>query len=254
MLEIEIIPVLESNYIYLVHDSVTRKTIVFDPAEAKPVLDCLAKKGWRLSYIFNTHHHWDHVGGNIELKRKTNCIIYGFDAGRIPGLDIQLVDGQVIPLSGDHPVKVLHLPGHTAGDLIYFFEKDKIAFVGDVLFAMGCGRLFEGTPSQMHASLKRLVHELPSETKIYSAHEYAESDARFALTVEAANMNLENRFRHVVHNTLDKIPNQPALLSVELETNPFLRTDSAEIRESLGMHSSSEEEVFADLRKRKDDF
>ena len=167
MLDIVQIPVLTDNYIYLLHDSVSGETAVVDPALAKPVLDLLESKDWQLTYILNTHHHWDHVGGNLELKQKTGCkIIAAYaDSERIPGIDRGVFEHDVISL-GEHQAIVIETSGHTIGHIVYYFAKDEALFCGDTLFAMGCGRLFEGTAEQMWTSLQKLK-VLPPSIRVY---------------------------------------------------------------------------------------
>ena len=178
MLTIIQIPVLTDNYIYLIHEPVSGETAVIDPALAQPVLDVLDKKGWRLAYVFNTHHHWDHVGGNLELKQSRFKIIAAqLDRGRIPGIDIGVSEDDVISL-GRHQALVISTPGHTSGHIVYHFAEDGALFCGDTLFVMGCGRLFEGTPEQMWNSLQKL-QALPPSTRIYCTHEYTQANGRF---------------------------------------------------------------------------
>jgi hydroxyacylglutathione hydrolase len=176
MLDIIQIPVLTDNYIYLLHDPVSEETGVIDPALAQTVLDVLDKNSWRLTYILNTHHHWDHVGGNLELKQKTGCKIIAAqsDRDRIPGIDICVSDDNVISL-GQRQARVISTPGHTSGHIVYHFAEDGMLFCGDTLFVMGCGRLFEGTPEQMWNSLQKLK-ALPPSTRIYCTHEYSQTN------------------------------------------------------------------------------
>jgi len=190
MIEIKQIPVLRDNYIYLVHLADSGHTVAVDPAEARPVLSALAESGWSLTHIFNTHHHADHVGGNLELKRSTGCEIVGSckDSPRIPGLDRRVSHGECITL-GHREVQVMEVSGHTCGHLAYWLAEASALFVGDTLFSLGCGRLFEGTADQMWQSLTR-IRALPANTRIYCAHEYTEANARFALTVEPGNRDL----------------------------------------------------------------
>ena len=255
MLEVIQIPVLEDNYIYLAHEPSEQKTAVIDPALAEPVLRELHNRGWHLDYIFNTHHHWDHVDGNLELKAKTGCTIIGPkpDFTRIPGIDLQVDEGDTVRL-GAATAKVIFTPGHTRGHIVYWFEDAKALFVGDTLFAMGCGRLFEGTPAQMWSSLSRLKN-LPGETKFYCAHEYTETNARFALSVDPGNPELLERFEQVTQQRRQGVPTVPATLALELQTNPFLRPTAAGILQSLGLPANtSPEQAFAEVRRRKDQF
>lgn len=254
MLEVVLIPVLSDNYLWLVHEPESGCTAAVDPAVAEPVLAMLKKKGWRLTHILNTHHHYDHVGANLELKAATGCAIagYGPDAARIPGIDIMLYDGDAITL-GQAEFKVLFMPGHTKGHIAYWYEKERWLFCGDTLFSLGCGRLFEGTAEEMYGSLER-IRALPEESRIACAHEYTESNARFALTLEPQNEALQQRVQEVKALRAQAIPTLPTTVGLEKKTNPFLRTESVEIRQNLGMVKALPVEVFAEIRRRKDVF
>ena len=254
MLTIIQIPVLTDNYIYLIHDPVSAETAVIDPALAQPVLDVLDKKGWRLTYILNTHHHWDHVGGNLELKQKTGCKIIAAqsDRDRIPGIDIGVSEDDVISL-GSHTARVISTPGHTSGHIVYYFAEDGALFCGDTLFVMGCGRLFEGTPEQMWNSLQKLK-ALPPSTRIYCTHEYTQTNGRFALSVEPDNPQLQQKMLEVQQLRAENKPTVPSTIEQERATNPFFRADSISIQKTLGMERQSPVSVFTELRKRKDSF
>lgn len=254
MIEIQQIPVLADNYVYLVHEPEEGATAVVDPAVARPVLDSLEERGWRLTHVLNTHHHWDHVGGNRELKAATTCTIIGgdLDRRRIPGIDLALKDGEVLHL-GAATVRVLEIPGHTLGHIAYWFPEEAVLFCGDTLFALGCGRLFEGSPEVMWRSLDRL-RWLPGETRVYCAHEYTLGNARFALTVEPDNQALQKRCRQVEADRREGRFTVPSLLEEERATNPFLRPESPEIHYRLGLEDAPAEAVFAELRRRKDGF
>jgi len=253
-LKIEIVPALKDNYIYLLHDADSGNTAVIDPSVPEPVIKVLEERGWRLTHIFNNHHHWDHTGGNLVLKKKTGCSVTGFagDAARIDGIDHQVKDGDVIKWSG-FDIKIMHIPGHTTGAIAYYFKKQGAVFVGDTLFTMGCGRLFEGSPEMMFKSLSRIA-KLPKKTQIFSGHEYAEGGARFALMMEPENKALQQRFKEVVHWLDLGEFIQPTTVKEELETNPFLRVRSKEIRKNLNMKKASDVEVFAEIRKIKDSY
>ena len=227
-LEVFQLPVLQDNYIYILRDENTQKTAVVDPALSEPVNLFLEEKNWELDFIFNTHHHWDHTDGNIKLKKKWNCPIFGFikDAHRIPGIDIHLQEGEEFTF-GKFPCHILFLPGHTLGHIAYWFFKEKKLFIGDTLFAMGCGRLFEGSPQQMWASLNQ-IKPLPPETEIFCAHEYTEKNGHFALNVDPQNQSLKNRMKKVITNRKKNKPTVPFFLSEELNTNPFLRANTLE--------------------------
>ena len=254
MLTILQIPVLTDNYIYLIHDPVSKETVVIDPALASPVLEILDKKGWKLTYILNTHHHWDHVGGNLELKQKTGCKIIAArsDSGRIPGIDVGVSDGDVISL-GLHTAKIIATPGHTSGHIVFYFAKDGALFCGDTLFVMGCGRLFEGTPEQMYDSLQKL-QALPPATRIYCTHEYSQANGRFALSIEPDNKLLQQKMLDVQRLRAENLPTVPSTIVEEIATNPFFRTDSLSLQKTLGLEHQSPVQVFTELRKRKDTF
>ena len=246
-LEIKQIPVLNDNYVYLAHCPETDATAVVDPAVAGPVLDTLDKTGWKLTHILNTHHHNDHTGGNLELKNATGCTIVGprADKERIPGIDVEVGDGDVYKM-GNAEAKVFDVPGHTRGHI------EHLRF-GDTLFVMGCGRLFEGTPAQMVNSLSKF-DALPGETKVYCAHEYTQSNGRFALTVEPHNDDLINLMKDVDAKREKGIPTVPSTLAQERKTNPFLRPASDDIQATLGMQGADIVDVFAEVRRRKDSF
>ncbi len=254
MLIIRQLSVLNDNYIYLVHDPVSGETAAIDPAVAQPVLDVLDKNKWKLTAILNTHHHGDHVGGNLELKQKTGCTITAAlsDQHRIPGFDRGVVDGDEITL-GQHKIQVISTPGHTSGHVVYHFIDDCALFCGDTLFVMGCGRLFEGTAEQMWLSLQKLK-ALPVATQIYCAHEYTQTNGRFALTVEPGNRQLQQRMEVINQLREKQLPTVPTTLEQELATNPFFREDSVVLQENLGMANSKPVEIFAKIRSLKDNF
>jgi len=253
-LQIYMFPCLQDNYCYLIRDAETGMTGVVDTPEVAAIERALSATGWTLNYILNTHHHWDHAGGNLELKEKTGCTIVGptADASRIPGIDIAVGEGDEFEL-GSRKARIYDTPGHTRGHIVYHFEEDNEAFVGDTLFSMGCGRLFEGTPDQMWNSLQK-IRRWPGETKIYCAHEYTQSNARFALTVEPGNEVLIDRARQVDALREIDLPTIPTTVQLETETNPFLRPDSPNIQATLAMPEASVVDVFAETRRRKDNF
>ena len=253
-LEIHMFPCLADNYGYLVHDPQTRVTAAIDTPDAAAILRELDAKGWRLTHILNTHHHGDHAGGNLELKARTGCTIVGprADAARIPGIDVAVGEGDEIAL-GSRRVRVFDTPGHTRGHIVYWLPDDGAAFVGDTLFAMGCGRLFEGTPAQMWSSLNKIVR-WPPETRLYCAHEYTEANARFALTVEPDNAALARRAAEVARVRAAGRPTVPTTLGAELETNPFLRAASRDLQRTIGLTGADEVAVFARTRALKDAF
>jgi len=253
-LDVHMFPCLEDNYGFLVHDPASGFTACIDTPEVQPILQALEEKGWQLTHILNTHHHFDHAGGNLELKEKTDCIVVGArkDADRIPGIDIQMGDGDDY-LFGKHRMLILETPGHTRAHVSYYFPEAGIAFVGDTLFALGCGRLFEGTPEMMWESLQKLL-ALPDETLVYCAHEYTAANASFAVTVDPDNSDLRARHREIKRLRERGQPTVPSTIGLERRTNPFLRPDSAGLREAVGLASASDEEVFAEVRRRKDRF
>jgi len=253
-LEIHQIPVLNDNYLYLFKDPDTNNVGIVDPAVADPVLEKLDALGWTLTHIINTHHHMDHTGANLELKSKTGCVIVGAkcDANRIPGIEILLEDGDSFEF-GSQTAKIFEVPGHTIGHIAYWFEESAALFCGDTLFALGCGRLFEGSPAQMWDSLKRF-RDLPDQTQIYCAHEYTEANARFAITVEPQNKALELRFADILEKRANNIPTVPSTIAEEKATNPFMRPDSADLQSTLGMIGADLVGVFTETRRRKDSF
>jgi hydroxyacylglutathione hydrolase len=227
-LEIIRIPVLSDNYVWLVHDPVSRETMVVDPAVAQPVLDTAGDRGWTITAIWNTHWHPDHTGGNVDIKAATGCTIIGpaAEAERIPTLDVMIRGGDDV-LLGDCVARVMDVPAHTAGHIAYHFAAERAAFVGDTLFAMGCGRLFEGTAEQMFANMQALA-ALPDETMVYCAHEYTQSNGRYALVAEPDNMALKSRMASVDAMRQRGEPTVPTTIGLERETNPFMRAVSAE--------------------------
>ncbi|MBL4906098.1 MAG: hydroxyacylglutathione hydrolase [Sneathiella sp.] len=253
-LEIHQIPVLNDNYLYLFKDPQSNNVGIVDPAVSGPVLDKLNELNWTLTHIINTHHHMDHTGANLELKEKTGCVIVGSkeDAARIPGIDIQLVEGDIFEF-GTQSAKIFDVSGHTVGHIAYWFEESDALFCGDTLFALGCGRLFEGSPAQMWTSLGKFL-KLPDETKIYCAHEYTEANAHFAVTVEPQNKALKLRFDDILKKRAANIPTVPSTIGEEKATNPFLRPDSPDLQSTLGMQGADLVSVFAETRRRKDSF
>lgn len=254
MLKIIQIPVLTDNYIYLLHDTTSGSTAVVDPALSQPVLDELKHQGWRLDWILNTHHHSDHVGGNLELKAKTGCqvIAANADKDRIPGFDKGVDDGDVIKI-GQYAAKVLATPGHTSGHIVYYFADAAALFCGDTVFGMGCGRLFEGSAEQMWQSLQK-IKTLPSNTRIYCAHEYTQANGRFALTVEPENQALQQRMIEVNQLRIENRSTVPSILQQELDTNPFLREDSLALQRQINREGGTLVSVFAEVRRLKDHF
>jgi hydroxyacylglutathione hydrolase len=253
-IDVEQIPVLSDNYVYLVRDRATGKTAVVDPAVSEPVQQRLSALGWTLTHILNTHHHGDHVGGNLALKAATGCVIVGpkADRDRIPGIDVALGDGERFRL-GEAEAKVFDVPGHTRGHVAYWFEESEALFCGDTLFACGCGRMFEGSPAQMWASLSKLK-ALPDATRVYCAHEYTQSNIRFALSVDPGNRALQERGRRVDALRAQSRPTVPSTIAEERSTNPFLRADDPALAAQVGQAGSDAVAVFAATRKAKDVF
>ncbi len=225
-LEIVRIPVLSDNYVWLVHEPESGETMVVDPSVAEPVLDEAQARGWTITQIWNTHWHPDHTGGNAAIKEATGCTITGpaAEAERIPTLDRKVAEGNSVSL-GKVNAQVLDVPAHTAGHIAFHFPTEQVAFVGDTLFAMGCGRLFEGTAEQMYSNMRKL-EALGDETRIYCAHEYTQSNGRFALTVEPDNSALVSRMEKVNAMREAGEPTVPTTIALERATNPFMRAAS----------------------------
>ena len=249
-LEIDIVPCLSDNYAYLVKAG--ENCAVVDPSEPGPIKAALARRGWRLSHILNTHHHFDHTGGNLALKQEFQAVVVGpgKDRARIPGIDIGVEETEGWEFAGKS-VQVLEVPAHTRGAITFVIEDH--AFTGDTLFAMGCGRLFEGDPAMMWNSLGKLMR-LAEDTKIYCGHEYTQGNGRFALTLEPGNAALTARMREVDAARAARRPTVPSSIGLEKATNPFLRPDSPEIRKSLHMEDADPVAVFGEIRRRKDNF
>jgi hydroxyacylglutathione hydrolase len=253
-LEIEQIPTRSDNYVYLIRESGQGKVGVVDPSDAEPVIEALDRLGWTLTHILNTHHHNDHTGGNLELKEKYGCEVVGplADHDRIAGIDIDVADGDTYTF-GDAVAKVYDTPGHTRGHIGFWFEESKALFCGDTLFALGCGRVFEGTFEQMWESLGKL-RALPDDTMVYCAHEYTQANAKFAVTIETGNQALIDRAAEIDALRAENKRTVPSLLGLEKETNPFLRADVASVAEAVGLPNGSPVDVFSEVRTRKDNF
>jgi hydroxyacylglutathione hydrolase len=252
--DIEIFPCLSDNFGVILHDPATGQTATIDAPEEQPILNALARRGWTLTHILTTHHHPDHVQGNLGLKDRFGLQIFGpkGEADRIPGIDLSLGDGAEFVFAG-HRVEVIETPGHTAGHICYHFPDDHLLFAGDTLFAMGCGRLFEAPASVMWCSFQKLM-ALPDETTVYFGHEYTLSNARFALTVDPDNDALKTRFQDVTARRTNNQWTIPTTIGLERATNPYMRVDAHSIRKELNMLDAADELVFAEIRSRKDNF
>ena len=258
------IPALSDNYIHVVRNA-SGQTAVVDPSLAKPVHQFLKERGWSLDYILNTHHHYDHTDGNGELKKVWDAQVIGFsqDAHRIPYIDQKMEEDEIWHF-GHHPCHILFIPGHTLGHIAFWFPKDDVLFCGDTLFAMGCGRLFEGTKKQMLSSLNKLS-KLPEKTTIYCGHEYSENNGQFALQIEGGNSILKKRMKQIIEKRKHQLSTVPFTLLEELQTNPFLRCDEFSKNSQRVTHSAlrkwiqnkkdiSELEWFTKIRELKDHF
>ena len=226
MLDIVAVPAFSDNYLWLVHDGLSGETAVVDPGDPAPILAEAERRGWRIDQIWNTHWHPDHTGGNLAIKQATGAQIAGPATEAIPGRDISLSEGIEVRL-GDHVGRVIEVPGHTLGHIALIFDDAGVAFVGDTMFAMGCGRLFEGTPEQMFASLGRLA-ALPQSTRLYCAHEYTLSNARYAAHAEPGNSAIGARLSKVEAMRAAGEITIPTTVGEERDTNPFVRAKDSE--------------------------
>ncbi|MGH6735175.1 MAG: hydroxyacylglutathione hydrolase [Methyloceanibacter sp.] len=253
-LEIHQFPTRSDNYGVLIHDPATEATAAIDAPDAEELLAALQKRGWTLTDILVTHHHGDHTAGIEAVKRKTGCTVIGpaREAGLIPGLDVEVKEGDTVEVGGVKG-RVIETPGHTRGHVSYFFPDDGLVFVGDTLFSVGCGKLLEGDAKTMWSSLSKLA-ALPPDTRVYCGHEYTDANCRFALTVEPENEALQARAAEAADNTAKGSPSLPTTIGRELATNPFLRPQSPAIQKRLGMEGRALEEIFGEIRKRKDRF
>jgi hydroxyacylglutathione hydrolase len=239
-MRVEIIPCLKDNYSYLIIDDSNKSACVVDPSEAEPIINYLKNKDINLKYILNTHHHFDHIGGNENLKKEFGSIVVGFkkDSERIPGIGIFLEDDQIWE-ADNFKAKIIHVPGHTTGHICFNFFQEKLAFTGDTLFSLGCGRIFEGTYEQMYESLNK-IKSLPKETKIYCGHEYTLSNSKFCIKNDPDNQNLQKKIEQIKKLTLNGLPTIPTTIKEELDCNIFLRAKNLE--------------SFSKLRDLKDNF
>ena len=239
-MKIKIIPCLQDNYSYLIIDEKKNIACVVDPSESDPVIEYLENNQIDLKFILNTHHHYDHVGGNKILKKKYNASVVGFkgDKHRIPEIDIALDDQENWKYE-NFETKIIHVPGHTLGHICFYFHYDKLVFTGDTLFSLGCGRIFEGTYSQMYESLKK-IKELPKDTKIFCGHEYTLNNSKFCIEYDQNNENLKNKIIEIKKKLQNNLPTIPSTIKEELECNIFLRSENVE--------------AFSKLRDLKDNF
>jgi len=253
-LDIVLIPALSDNYVYLLHDAATGATAVVDPGEAAPVEAALAERGWTLTHILNTHHHADHIDGNETLKAKYGTVLVGpkAEASRIDGMDVTVAEGDTYDFAG-HTAQVFETPGHTTGHIAFYFADSDALFCGDTLFALGCGRMFEGTPAQFWDSLRKL-RALPDSTRVCCGHEYTASNAKFALSIDGGNAALIARANEIDALRAAGKPTVPSLLGQEKAINPFLRADDPAIAAAVGKAGADPVEVFAAVRKGKDNF
>jgi len=250
-LEIHQFPCLSDNYGVLIRDAERGVTAAIDAPDAKAVAAALGEKGWSLTHILTTHHHGDHTAGNLSLKAETGCTIIGprAEAAKIPGIDQQVGQGDTFSF-GAHEVRVFDTPGHTAGHISYWLPADGVVFVGDTLFAIGCGRVLEGNAQTMWQSLQKLM-VLPKETAVYCGHEYTQANAKFALTIEPENAGLQKRAKEVDQLRAAGKPTVPTNIGIELETNPFLRPHAPAIQKRLGMEGKPAWQIFGEIRERK---
>lgn len=253
-LEILTIPCLSDNYAFLAHDAASGETALIDAPEAGPILAALAEKGWRLTQVLLTHHHWDHVEGLAEILAAYPAKVTGAaaDAQRLPPLDAQVSEGDSVQIGGETG-QVIDVSGHTVGHIAFYFPGSHAVFTADSLMALGCGRVFEGTMDQMWGSLSKLA-ALPPETVVYSGHEYTQANGRFAETIEPDNADLQQRLRDIAAARAADTPTVPSTLALELATNPFLRAGEPDVQANLGMEGADPAAVFAEIRTRKDNF
>ena len=253
-MKVHIIPCLKDNYSYLIIDENKNTACVIDPSEPEPIIKYIDKNKFNLKFILNTHHHYDHVGGNDKLKKKYNAKVIGYekDKERIPGIDILVKDNEIWR-NEKFEAKIIHIPGHTSGHICYYFYKEKNLFSGDTLFSLGCGKIFEGTNKQMFNSLEK-IKKLPKETKVFCGHEYTLKNSKFCITYDKGNQNLKNKIKEINKKIKENKPTIPTTLEEELKNNIFLRTDNKIIKNNLNIGNSSSLTTFSKLRDLKDNF
>ena len=253
-MKIKIVKCLTDNYSYIIFDERTLSAAVIDPSEADPIINQIEQNNLVLKYIFNTHHHYDHVGGNQKLKEKYSCKVVGFekDKHRIPDIDIGLKDNEKWK-NELFECEIKHIPGHTSGHICIYIKKLNALFTGDTLFSLGCGRIFEGTYEEMYQSLNKLK-KFPNDTKIYCGHEYTKKNSDFCLSIDKNNFRLIEKIEKINKNINNGMPTIPSVLADELSCNIFLRSNNLDIQKQLGINSSDPIETFAKLRDLKDNF
>ena len=253
-MKIEIIPCLNDNYSYLIHDEISNTVAIVDPSEFIPCDTIISKNYKKLDFILNTHHHYDHVGGNEELKKKYNSKVLGFenDKNRIPQIDIVLKDNQEFKI-GTLNFTTIFIPGHTRGHVAFYFKKERVVFSGDTLFSLGCGRVFEGTYKQMFQSLNKLKN-LPGETKVYCGHEYTFKNLEFCLKFNPNNDFLKKKKKDIELSLKNKKPTIPSTIADEIKANIFFRVNDPDVKKAINLENSPDIEIFTKLRDLKDNF
>jgi hydroxyacylglutathione hydrolase len=253
-MKIEIIPCLNDNYSYLIHDEITNTVAIVDPSEFIPCDTIISKNYKKLDFILNTHHHYDHVGGNEELKKKYNSKVLGFknDKNRIPQIDTVLKDNQEFKI-GTLNFTTIFIPGHTRGHVAFYFKKERVVFSGDTLFSLGCGRVFEGTYKQMFQSLNKLKN-LPGETKVYCGHEYTFKNLEFCLKFNPNNDFLKKKKDDIKLSLKNKKPTIPSTIADEIKANIFFRVNDPDVKKAINLENSPDIEIFTKLRDLKDNF
>ena len=253
-MKIEIIPCLNDNYSYLIHDEISNTVAIVDPSEFIPCDTIISKNYKKLDFILNTHHHYDHVGGNEELKKKYNSKVLGFenDKNRIPQIDTVLKDNQEFKI-GTLNFTTIFIPGHTRGHVAFYFKKERVVFSGDTLFSLGCGRVFEGTYKQMFQSLNKLKN-LPGETKVYCGHEYTFKNLEFCLKFNPNNNFLKKKKNNIELSLKNKKPTIPSTIADEIKANIFFRVNDPDVKKAINLENSSDIEIFTKLRDLKDNF
>lgn len=252
--EIRLVPCLSDNYAVILHEADTSTTVLIDAPEPAPIEQALGREGWKLTHMLITHKHADHVQGIAALKKKYGATVIGprAEASEIPMIDTRVAEGDVV-LAGNMKARVYDTPGHTAGHIVFWFEKEKLLFAGDTLFALGCGRCFEKPPAVLWQSILK-IRDLPGDTRLYCGHEYTLSNARFSVTVDPKNVALKNRLAIIEKMRAEGKPTVPSTMQEERETNPFLRADNPQVAEAVGMKGAGAGAVFTELRERKNSF